>query len=112
MAKVKCLDCSAIGEWGRQGRCDEHRLAMQRYKDAQPERKAQKAKYDSAHRKLREEFALAVSEGVVRCWRCLEPIKPGEDWHLGHRPIGFASHPEHPTCNLRNSNEGKTPNAH
>ena len=25
-----------------------------------------------------------VAEGVVSCWRCLKPIRPGGDFHLGH----------------------------
>jgi hypothetical protein len=43
-----------------------------------------------------------VATGEVSCWRCLEPILPGADFHLGHddNDRTIIRGPEHPLCNL------------
>jgi hypothetical protein len=41
--------------------------------------------YGRAHRKLRADWQRRMDEGeTVNCWRCGEPIEPGEAWDLGH----------------------------
>lgn len=39
--------------------------------------------------------------GGVICWRCLEPIVPGQPWDLGHDDFNRAMYkgPEHRHCN-------------
>lgn len=58
--------------------------------------------YGSAHRRHRASARPAVEAGHVICWRCGEPIVPGEAWHLGHDETGAERGPEHASrCNLR-----------
>jgi hypothetical protein len=52
-------------------------------------------------------MARLVATGLVRCWRCGQPIEPGSEWDLGHRP-GQPSAPEHSTCNRSHANENRT----
>jgi hypothetical protein len=41
--------------------------------------------YGRDHRRLRARWAQRILSGEdVRCWRCRTPIRPGDDWHLGH----------------------------
>lgn len=58
--------------------------------------------YDGEHRGTRRQWAPIVARGVAICPRCLEPIRPGERWHLGHQDDrSAATRPEHATCNER-----------
>lgn len=57
-------------------------------------------KYGARHKARRALLVPLVAAGVFDCWRCGEPIGPGEAWHLGHSDDG--SHykgPEHAHCN-------------
>ena len=40
--------------------------------------------YGPAHRELRANYQRVVDAGAAECWRCGQPIKPGDAWHLGH----------------------------
>lgn len=40
--------------------------------------------YGSRHQALRKEWAPLVDAGHVTCWRCGQPITPGQAWDLGH----------------------------
>jgi hypothetical protein len=40
--------------------------------------------YNRRHRDLRDAIAPAVAAGHATCWRCRQPISPGEPWDLGH----------------------------
>lgn len=104
MPNRACLDCGRLGPWGRSGRCDDHRRARQQAKDAQPARRAQKAKYDAHHRALRDAWRPVVEAGGCLCARCdqiirLDPTQPGNGWDLGHQADGTPSRPEHAVCN-------------
>jgi hypothetical protein len=59
------------------------------------------SRYGSTHKRLRREWASTVATGRVTCPRCMELIRPGQRWHLGHRDDGKGySGPEHEGCNL------------
>jgi hypothetical protein len=63
--------------------------------------RAIEARYGTSHKKTRQELEPLVLGGGVRCWRCGEPIRPGEPWDLGHvdgDPSRYAG-PEHRACN-------------
>ena len=58
--------------------------------------------YTNAHVARRKQLAPLVATGQVNCFRCGEPIGPGQRWHLDHRDdrrgyLGAA----HAVCNLR-----------
>lgn len=57
--------------------------------------------YDTAHDNLRRQWAPLVATGAVKCWRCTQPIKPGQPWDLGHDDQDRTKHrgPEHTACN-------------
>ena len=57
--------------------------------------------YGNAHQKLRKKLAPMVDAGDVRCWRCGDPILPGEKWDLGHDDEDRSQYrgPEHVRCN-------------
>lgn len=40
--------------------------------------------YGAAHQAERARWAPIVARGGVICWRCGEPIRPGQPWDLGH----------------------------
>jgi hypothetical protein len=52
-------------------------------------------------RELRAHWTPLVAAGHVTCWRCGQPIHPGQPWDLGHRTdraLGGTDHdtaPEH-----------------
>ena len=49
---------------------------------------------------MRAEWARRMAAGVVKCARCGEVIRPGEDWDLGHVDGTLAYNgPEHARCN-------------
>lgn len=58
-------------------------------------------RYDWAHRRLRARLAPAVNRGEATCWRCDQPIHPGQPWDLGHDDDhdGAYRGPEHQACN-------------
>lgn len=62
----------------------------------------------TAHRRTRTAFADHLTHvGPITCWRCHQPIRPGEPWDLGHqtdRALGGTDTPdnlwpEHRHCN-------------
>jgi hypothetical protein len=58
-------------------------------------------RYGSHHKALRRPWALVVKAGKAVCWRCEQPIAPGEPWDLGHDDENPSKHrgPEHRRCN-------------
>lgn len=50
----------------------------------------------------RKVWRRMVDTGEVACWRCLKPILPGADFHLGHddNDRSIIRGPECPACNL------------
>lgn len=40
--------------------------------------------YTSQHQRLRASFTPLVEAGRIDCWRCGQPIEPGQAWDLGH----------------------------
>lgn len=58
-------------------------------------------RYGPHHRALREQWAHIVNAGDAICWRCREPINPGQPWDLGHDDNDHTTHrgPEHEHCN-------------
>lgn len=60
--------------------------------------------YGREHRELRERAKQAVERGAAWCWRCRQPIAPGEPWDLGHadvpgaKRLGIYAGPEHRDC--------------
>lgn len=77
------------------GRCPNCRTAHERERGT-----ANARGYGHAHRKLRAALAHSVAAGQTTCWRCGQPIIPGQLWDLGHRDdrTGYAG-PEHQACN-------------
>lgn len=69
-------------------------------------RKTSARGYGSAHQKLRKQLAPEVEAGGVRCWRCGDPIRPGERWDLGHddHDRNIYRGPEHVACNRSTAN--------
>jgi hypothetical protein len=58
--------------------------------------------YGFAHQMTRRRLAPLVATGTVICPRCKKPIRPGQNWHLGHRDDGHGYNgPEHAWCNTR-----------
>jgi hypothetical protein len=57
--------------------------------------------YGAEHKKRRASYELAVAQGRAYCWRCKQPIAPGEPWDLGHddNDRGRYAGPEHARCN-------------
>jgi hypothetical protein len=44
--------------------------------------------YTGKHRVLRNKIKQAMDLGqVFACWRCGEPIQPGQPWELGHDDV-------------------------
>lgn len=57
--------------------------------------------WGARHQALRKTLAPIVAAGGVICWRCGDPIGPGEPWDLGHRDGSRTEYegPEHRACN-------------
>lgn len=54
-----------------------------------------KRRRGSADQKVRRALAPAVEAGDAKCWRCGEPILPGEPWDAGHVvAIAEGGHPD------------------
>ena len=95
MARRRCLDCPAIGDWQRtRGRCPQH----------QPTN-AERG-YDAAHVRERARWQRILDSGrVVMCtsYLCVSPDAPVDptNWHLGHTSDRTTwTGPQHPGCNL------------
>ena len=66
-------------------------------------------RYGVVHKAKRRYLAPRVEAGLVDCWRCGKPIRPGEPWDLGHvddDPLRWAG-PEHRRCNRATASSGK-----
>lgn len=60
--------------------------------------------YGWDHKKMRAELVAQLErDGYLICWRCGEPIYPGNGWHVGHddHDRSIRHGPEHALCNLR-----------
>jgi len=57
--------------------------------------------YGKQHQALRARFEPIVLAGGARCWRCGQPIRPTDKWHLGHADGDRSAYmgPEHAACN-------------
>ena len=40
--------------------------------------------YGADHQRLRKRLEPTVAAGQANCWRCGQPIFPGQPWDLGH----------------------------
>ena len=63
----------------RSGRCDHCRRQHWNSRGTSTERG-----YGQDHRDLRAAWQPLVEAGDVICWRCGDPIQPGEPWDMGH----------------------------
>ena len=77
--------------------CAEHARAHDKARGT----KAQRG-YNKEFQAERRVWVTMVATGEVRCWRCLKPILPGAEFHLGHDDSNrsIIRGPEHPFCNL------------
>lgn len=67
--------------------------------------------YGAEHQRLRQLWAPRVATGAVDCARCGQPIRPGEQWDLGHVPGSgrrLYQGPEHRRCNRATMHERTT----
>lgn len=57
--------------------------------------------YDYRHQRLRAALKPHVDAGNATCWRCTQPIQPGDPWDLGHDDHDRSRYrgPEHTKCN-------------
>jgi hypothetical protein len=62
--------------------------------------------YGPEHQRLRQQWAPIVEAGGVLCWRCQNPINPGDDWDLGHDDLDRSVYrgPEHRAHNRATKN--------
>ena len=76
--------------------CPEHAKQHDKQRGTKRERG-----YDKAFNQERKVWARMVNEGVVNCWRCLQPIPPGTPFDLGHDDAdrSIIRGPEHTHCN-------------
>jgi len=80
------------------GLCDTHRKTRDRARGSRQDRG-----YGTAFDRERRQWAARINAGEpVNCWRCGNPIRPGEPFHLGHDDYdrSITHGPEHPACNL------------
>jgi hypothetical protein len=68
--------------------------------------------YGWEHQQTRKEWAAAVDAGTVDCWRCGQPITPGQRWDLGHDDHDRTVYrgPEHLRCNRATNRRGRPRN--
>ena len=80
----------------KQRYCDAH---MKQYEQSRGT-KAQRG-YGKEFQAERRMWVRMVATGEVTCWRCLEPIHPGDPFDLGHDDHNrdIIRGPEHPRCN-------------
>ena len=98
-----CLGCGALS---LNNYCTTCRKAIERRRDANPDRQAKKrALYNSAYRKQ----AAIVRATATHCHLCGEGYKPGDPWEADHisPELGAASPlaPAHRSCNQRRGNK-------
>lgn len=94
MAKRRCLQCPAIGDWQRtRGCCPQHQQTTK------------ERGYGAEHQRESRAWKARIKAGEhVLCWRCGEPITDPDDCHLGHDDLdrSITRGPEHGrACNLR-----------
>ena len=68
--------------------------------------------YTGTHRKLRNQLQRRMDLGeLFDCWRCGEPIQPGEPFDLGHDDLDRSiwRGPEHRRCNRATSGRKQPP---
>lgn len=77
--------------------CDAHLVEYEQARGTKAERG-----YGKAFLTERKAWVRIVALGGVTCWRCHEPIHPGQPFHLGHDDDDrrIIRGPECPTCNL------------
>ena len=77
--------------------CTEHARAHDKARGTKTQRG-----YGKAFQDERKVWVRMVETGEVNCWRCLNPILPGAEFHLGHddNDRSIIRGPEHPHCNL------------
>ena len=80
----------------KQRYCDAHMAGYERSRGTKTERG-----YGKEFQAERKMWVRMVATGEVNCWRCLKPILPGGEFHLGHDDNrSIIRGPEHPLCNL------------
>lgn len=77
--------------------CTEHNREHEANRGTRQQR-GYNAKYD----RDRKWWKVRVDLGLVECWRCSAPLKPGAPFHLGHddNDRTIVKGPECPACNL------------
>lgn len=95
----RCPICGSLTQSPRHTYCPQHSAEREALRDrsrtvrTSPESRG----YDSEHRRIRRQWAPKVAAGQVNCWRCGQPIIPGEPWDLGHTDFDRSVYrgPEH-----------------
>lgn len=57
--------------------------------------------YGHSHQQVRAKWQPVVDSGAAECARCHRPIKPGDEWDMGHDDHDRSKYtgPEHAPCN-------------
>jgi hypothetical protein len=63
--------------------CDQHEADRQRIMASRRGTTAERG-YGSVHQAMRRHYAPTVRAGKATCWRCGKPIRPGQQWDVGH----------------------------
>lgn len=110
MASRVCKTCPAIiPTTSYRGQCPACRTRYNQQRGTPADRG-----YDADHRAERAALADQLArDGHLTCWRCQQPIHPGDEWHLGHNDDRTTTlGPEHArTCNLRAAGHASHPPA-
>lgn len=95
MPRRPCLDCGTLTP---STRCLPCRRTQQRNRGRPT---TTQRGYGAEHQARRQALKPHVDAGKANCWRCSEPIQPGEPWDLGHDDHNRTQYrgPEHADCN-------------
>lgn len=88
--KVCCVvTCGLVAQPGGR-RCEKHAAELERERGSRHQRGYGSA-HDAVRARLLREWSAALRRGaVVACWRCLEPMLPGQELAADHSGLGAA----------------------